>query len=98
VLRDADLRRRANDVLIAAHHKAVEAIRTAGASVPIGLTLSMFDYQVVAGGDASAIGIGATWMTSFWRRPATTTSSGCSATRGCASAPRACSIPIRRCA
>ena len=50
--RDVDLRRRANDVLIAAHHKAVEAIRTGPGSAPVGLTLAMSDCQAVAGGDA----------------------------------------------
>ena len=50
--RDADLRRRANDVLIAAHHKAVEAIRTGPGSASVGLTLAMSDCQAVAGGDA----------------------------------------------
>ncbi len=49
--RDADLRRRANDILIAAHRKAVEAIRSGPGSAPVGLTLAMFDYQAVAGGD-----------------------------------------------
>lgn len=49
--RDPDLRRRANDVLIAAHRKAVEAIRGGPGSAPVGLTLAMFDYQAVAGGD-----------------------------------------------
>jgi beta-glucosidase len=50
--RDADLRRRVNDVLIDAHRKAVDAIKSA-AGVPVGLTLAMSDYQAVDGGEAT---------------------------------------------
>ena len=49
--RDADLRRRANDVLIVAHRKAVEAIKAGPGAAPVGLTLAMFDYQAVMGGE-----------------------------------------------
>jgi beta-glucosidase len=54
--RDADLRRRANDVLIAAHDKAAEAIHAGPGSAPVGLTLAMFDYQAVDGGHAERDG------------------------------------------
>lgn len=50
--RDRDLRRRANEVFVDAHRKAVDAIRTAAPGVPVGLTLSMDDYQAVDGGEA----------------------------------------------
>ena len=48
---DRDLRRRVNDVLVDAHRKAVDAIRAGAPGVPVGLTLSMTDYQAVDGGD-----------------------------------------------
>ena len=50
--RDPDLRRRANDVLVAAHRKAVAAIKAAPGSPPVGLTLAMSDNQAVDGGEA----------------------------------------------
>ena len=49
--RDADLRRRVNDVFIDAHRKSVDAIRGAAPGVPVGLTLSMSDWQAVDGGE-----------------------------------------------
>jgi beta-glucosidase len=51
--RDADLRRRANDVFVAAHRRGVDAIRGAAPGVPVGLTLAMSDYQAVDGGEAA---------------------------------------------
>jgi beta-glucosidase len=51
-VRDADQRRRANDVLITAHHLAVEAIRSGPGRAPVGLTVSMADFQAVEGGEA----------------------------------------------
>jgi len=51
-VRDPDLRRRANDVLIDAHRKAVAAIRGGPGKAPVGLTLAMFDQQTVPGGEA----------------------------------------------
>jgi beta-glucosidase len=51
--RDADLRRRANDVLVAAHRRGVEAIHGAAPGTPVGLTLAMTDYQAVPGGEAA---------------------------------------------
>jgi len=51
-LRDADTRRRVNDVFCDAHRKAVDAIRAAAPGVPVGLTLSMSDYQAVDGGES----------------------------------------------
>jgi beta-glucosidase len=50
-LRDPDLRLRVNDVFIDAHRRAVAAIRDAGCTAPIGLTLAMQDYQAVDGGE-----------------------------------------------
>jgi beta-glucosidase len=37
--------------LVAAHRQAVEAVRAAAPGVPVGLTLSMTDYQAVDGGE-----------------------------------------------
>ncbi len=51
--RDADLRRRVNDVFVAAHRRGGAAIRGAAPDVPIGLTLAMSDYQAVDGGEAA---------------------------------------------
>jgi beta-glucosidase len=51
--RSRDARRRANDVFVAAHQKAVAAIKSGPGAFPVGLTLSMGDYQVAEpGGDA----------------------------------------------
>jgi beta-glucosidase len=49
---DRDQRRQANEVFVAAHRGAVEAIRAAAPGVPVGLTLSMADYQAVDGGES----------------------------------------------
>jgi beta-glucosidase len=49
---DTDLRLRVNDVLVDAHRRAVDAIRAEVPHVPVGLTLSMTDYQAVEGGEA----------------------------------------------
>jgi beta-glucosidase len=37
--------------LVAAHRQAVDAVRAAAPGVPVGLTLSMTDYQAVEGGE-----------------------------------------------
>ena len=50
--RDADLHRRANDVFIAAHRKAVDAIKSGPGTASVGLTLAMQDMQAVDGGEA----------------------------------------------
>lgn len=50
--RDPDLRLRVNDVLIAAHRYAVEAVRSGPGRPPVGLTLAMQDWQAVDGGEA----------------------------------------------
>jgi beta-glucosidase len=50
--RDVGLRRKVNGVLVDAHRKAVDAIRAAAPGVPVGLTLSMSDYQPVDGGES----------------------------------------------
>jgi len=49
---DRELRRQANEVFVDAHRKAVAAIRSAAPGVPVGLTLSMDDYQAVDGGES----------------------------------------------
>lgn len=49
--RDVALRRAVNDVFIGAHAKAVEAVKSVRADVPVGMTLSMTDYQPVDGGE-----------------------------------------------
>ena len=51
--RDPALRLRANDVLRDAHRRGMDAIRSAGVTTPIGLTLAMQDYQAVDGGEAT---------------------------------------------
>ena len=43
---------RVNDVFVAAHRKAVDAIRGAAPGVPVGLTLSMAEWVAVDGGEA----------------------------------------------
>ena len=49
--RDAALRRSVNDILVDAHHKAVGAIKSGPGDFPVGLTLSMTDWQAVDGGE-----------------------------------------------
>jgi beta-glucosidase len=49
---DFDETRRVIDALCAAHRKSVEAIRDAAPGVPVGLTLSMTEYEAVEGGEA----------------------------------------------
>jgi beta-glucosidase len=51
-VRDVELRRRVNGVFVDAHQKAVQGIRAAAPGVPVGLTLSMTDYQAVDGGES----------------------------------------------
>jgi beta-glucosidase len=50
--RDAGVRHQVNEVMVDAHRKAVDAIRAAAPGVPVGITLSMTDYQAVDGGEA----------------------------------------------
>ena len=50
-VRDRDRRSRVNDALIAAHRKAVDVIRSGPGSFPVGLVLSMADFQVQPGGE-----------------------------------------------
>jgi beta-glucosidase len=49
---DPDARRRANDVFVAGHRRAVDAIRAAAPEVPVGLTLAMSEWVAVDGADA----------------------------------------------
>jgi beta-glucosidase len=49
--RDVALRRAVNDCLIEAHRRGGEAIRSGPGDGPVGLTLSMSDYQAVDGGE-----------------------------------------------
>jgi beta-glucosidase len=46
--------RRVIEVMCRAHERAVDAIRSSAPGVPVGLTLSMTDYQPVDGGEATA--------------------------------------------
>ncbi len=48
---DAALRAKVNEVFVDAHRRAVEAVRAAAPGLPVGLTLSMTDYQAVEGGE-----------------------------------------------
>jgi beta-glucosidase len=50
-LRDSDRRRAVNDALCRAHVLGVEALRAGPGAFPVGLTLSMTDYQAVVGGE-----------------------------------------------
>ncbi len=50
--REPSVRRRVGDHFCEAHVKAADAIRTGAPDVPVGLTLSMADYQAVDGGEA----------------------------------------------
>jgi len=50
-VRDRDRRSKVNDVLVAAHRVAVEAIRSGPGEFPVGLTLSMTDFQTQPGGE-----------------------------------------------
>jgi beta-glucosidase len=52
--RDVELRRKVNGIFCDAHRKAVEVIRASAPEVPVGLTLSMSDYQAVGGPGAEA--------------------------------------------
>jgi beta-glucosidase len=58
--RDADEARRAYDVFISAHRAAYDAIKQHVPDVPVGLTLSMHDYQAADGGEASVAAAEAT--------------------------------------
>ena len=49
--RDRALRHAVNDILIDAHHKATAAIKASRGDLPVGLTVSMSDYQAVDGGE-----------------------------------------------
>ena len=48
---NAALRARVNEVFVDAHRRAVDAIRSAAPGLPVGLTLSMTEYQAVDGGE-----------------------------------------------
>ncbi|HWD51880.1 MAG TPA: family 1 glycosylhydrolase [Acidimicrobiales bacterium] len=50
-VRDRDRRAKVNDALVAAHRTAVEAIRSGPGEFPVGLTLSMTDFQTQPGGE-----------------------------------------------
>ncbi|MBV8304319.1 MAG: glycoside hydrolase family 1 protein, partial [Acidimicrobiia bacterium] len=49
--RSSERRHQANHVFIEGHRRAVDAIRAAAPGVPVGMTLSMTDYQAVDGGE-----------------------------------------------
>ena len=48
---DIEKGKRASENFVVAHRRAVEAIRAAAPGVPVGLTLSMTDFQAVDGGE-----------------------------------------------
>jgi beta-glucosidase len=48
---DKQLRREVNDIIVDAHRKGAAAIRSGPGDAPVGLTVSMSDYQAVDGGD-----------------------------------------------
>lgn len=48
---DTDARSRAIDHFVAAHRRGVDAIKSGPGDAPVGLTLSMTDYQAVDGGE-----------------------------------------------
>jgi beta-glucosidase len=50
--RDPLLRRAVNDIIIDAHHRAVDIVRAGPGNAPVGLTLAMTDWQPVDGGEA----------------------------------------------
>jgi beta-glucosidase len=50
-VRDRDRRSLVNEALVTAHRKGVEAIRSGPGAFPVGLTLSMVDYQLQPGGE-----------------------------------------------
>ncbi len=50
-VRDRDRRDAVNRGLVSAHRKAVEAIRSGAPETPVGLTLSMTDFQAEPGGE-----------------------------------------------
>jgi beta-glucosidase len=51
-IRDRDRRDAVNAALVSAHRKGVEAIRSGPGDFPVGLTLSMTDWQLQPGGEA----------------------------------------------
>ncbi|MGH9015985.1 MAG: glycoside hydrolase family 1 protein [Acidimicrobiia bacterium] len=51
--RDLDAYQRANDTIIRAHRLAYDAIKAGPGDAPVGLTLSMQDFQAVPGGEAA---------------------------------------------
>jgi beta-glucosidase len=50
--RDRNLRYKANEVFVAGHRAAVEAIRAGAPGVPVGLTLAMSEYVAIDGGES----------------------------------------------
>ena len=51
-VRDRDRRDSVNRALVSAHRKGVEAIRSGPGNFPVGLTVSMTDFQLQPGGEA----------------------------------------------
>ncbi len=51
-VRDRDRRGAVNQALVSAHRRAVEAIRSGPGDFPVGLTVSMTDFQLLSGGEA----------------------------------------------
>jgi beta-glucosidase len=51
-IRDVEMRRAVNVVFVDAHRKAVDAVRAASPTVPVGMTVAMTDYQAIDDGEA----------------------------------------------
>ena len=66
-----------------AHRLAVENIRATAPGVPVGLTLSMTDYQLAPGERRSWRASATTPRTCSWTQPRVTTSSACRPTPAC---------------
>jgi beta-glucosidase len=49
---DGAARHKANDLFCQAHRLAVDAVRASAPGVPVGITLSLTDYQAIEGGEA----------------------------------------------
>ena len=50
--RGPEARLRANDTFVAAHHRAVEVLKSGPGDYPVGITVAMNDWQAVEGGEA----------------------------------------------
>ena len=87
-----------NEAMVRAHRLAVDALRAGPGDFPVGLTLSMAEITADEGGESLRDAAEEMLENVFLRATAATISSGCSATRGCTSAPtdwRPTTLPSR---